>query len=86
MQEIRLNGEDERLRLECEQAALQFWPGARVLVHGDEGRYRAAVFLPEDGVDPDACAEPSDLHRTPHAALDEVLHALVDQAVPHGHA
>lgn len=76
MHEVTLQGEDERLRLQCEQEAVQCWPGARVLVHPVADKFRAAVFLPEDGVDPDASVEPSALHRTPHEALEEVLHAL----------
>jgi hypothetical protein len=76
MDEIKLDGEEERLRLDCEHKASSFWPGARVLVHAVAGRYHAAVFLPEDGVDLDACAEPSDWRDTAREALDEVDHAI----------
>jgi hypothetical protein len=76
MYEVKLEGDDERLRLQCEREAAQSWPGARVLVHPVEGKFRAAVFLAEDGVEPDASVEPSALHRTPHDALEEVRHAL----------
>ncbi|MFT3924022.1 MAG: hypothetical protein QM778_15920 [Myxococcales bacterium] len=47
-----------------------------MLVHPEAGKFRAAVFLSEDGVEPDASVEPSALHPTPHDALEEVLHAL----------
>jgi|GEM_PF-3872422 len=76
MHEVTLQGADERLRERCEQEASRCWPNARVLVHPVQGRYRAAVFLSEDGVEPDASVEPSALHRTPHDALEEVLRAL----------
>jgi hypothetical protein len=76
MNEVTLQGDDERLRQECEQEAGRSWPGARVLVHPVSGKFRAAIFLAEDGVEPDASVEPSALHRTPHDALEEVLHAL----------
>jgi hypothetical protein len=76
MNEVTLNREDERLRLECEREAGKCWPGARVLVHAVGEQYRAAVYLTEDGVDPDASADPSDLYKNPRGALDEVLHAV----------
>lgn len=76
MYEVTLQGEDERLRRRCEQEASRSWPGARVLVHPVAGKFRAAVFLAEDGVEPEASVEPSALHSTPHEALEEVLCAL----------
>lgn len=76
MYEVSLQGEDERLRQRCEQEASRCWPGARVLVHPVDDKFRAAVFLAEDGVEPEASVEPSALHATPHDALEEVLHAL----------
>ena len=48
-----------------------------MLVHPVADKFQAAVFLPEDGVDPDASVEPSGLHMCPHDALEEVLHAFV---------
>ena len=76
MYEITLNGDDERLRQRCEQEASRCWPGARVLVHPIDDKFRAAVFLTEDGVEPEASIDPSALRTTPHDALEEVLHAL----------
>jgi hypothetical protein len=82
MNEVTLTQEDEGVREACERQANEFWPGARVLVHPVGEQYRAAVFLPEDGVDPDASAEQSELHASPRAALQEVLAALKQQQAP----
>jgi hypothetical protein len=76
MDEMILDGSDEQLRRACEERARAHWPGARVLVHRTGDRYRAAVFLAEDGVDPDASAERSELKASPGAALSEVRDAL----------
>jgi hypothetical protein len=82
MHEVRLNPEDERLRLECELEATRQWPGARVLVDTVDGLVRAAVYLPEDGAEPDASAERSAPRSSAHEALDEVLASLRKQGAP----
>ena len=74
MNEAKLQAEDEALRVACEREALRHWPGARVLVDTVEGRYRAAVYLPEDGADPGASAERSE----PRTAASEALRELCD--------
>jgi hypothetical protein len=86
MHEVRLNAEEERLRLECELEATGYWPGARVLVDTIDGKVRAAVYLPEDGAEPDASAECSAPRSSAREALDEVLVSLRRQRGPRSSA
>jgi hypothetical protein len=79
MAEVKLGKVDEQLRRQAEYEALRHWPGARVLVHGDGDRYRAAVHLPEDGVSLSTSAERSEPHSSPHDALEEVLSSIKAQ-------
>lgn len=74
--EVVLEGADEQLRRACEERARALWPGARVLVHRTSPGHRAAVYLAEDGVDPDASAERSGITASAGAALQEVHDAL----------
>jgi hypothetical protein len=73
---ISLSVADETLREACEREAAKPWPGARVLVDRVGELYRAAVYLPEDGVQPDASAQQSAPRNSAKAALDELLLAL----------
>lgn len=82
MREIMLNTGDEQLRQQCEREAEKHWPGARVLVDAPGGGMRAAVYLPEDGVEPAASAVHSAVHGTARAALDEVLALIRQQKAP----
>jgi len=82
MEETKLGKDDEQLRLHTEQEAVKHWPGARVLVHGEAGQYRAAVHLPEDGVSLAVSAESSEPRASPREALDEVLRTIKKQKVP----
>jgi hypothetical protein len=86
MHEIMLNSRDEQLRQQCELLAIKHWPGARVLVDATDGGMRAAVYLPEDGVEPAASAECSATHGTARAALVEVLALIRQQRAPLLHA
>ena len=79
MQQVQLKGEEERLRQQCEREASEHWPGARVLVDVVNGRYHAAVYLPEDGIEAAASAEQSELRDSPRDALEEVLIAMQKQ-------
>lgn len=71
-----LNEQDEQLRVATEREAARHWPGARVFVHAQDGQYRAAVHLPEDGLTLAASAERSELRQTPRDALDEVMQTI----------
>lgn len=79
METHKLTDHDEQLRAETEREAAKHWPGARVVVHAQDGQYRAAVHLPEDGMTLAASAERSELHETARAALDEVMHTIKRQ-------
>jgi hypothetical protein len=73
---ISLSNADESLRAACEREACQQWPGARVFVDIVEERYRAAVYLPEDGLQPGASAQQTEPRDSARAALEELLDAL----------
>lgn len=82
---ISLSVEDEALRDACEREAWHPWPGARVLVDLVGERYRAAVYLPEDGVQPDTSAQQSAPRDSAGAALHELMLALRSHASLRAH-
>jgi hypothetical protein len=74
--EVKLSSQDEALRTQCERDAAHRWPSSRVLVEWVDGAFCAAVFLPEDGVDPDVSAERSAPAASAREALTQLREAL----------